>query len=74
MPLFQYLCGNCETEAELLVRGEERPACPKCGSDNLVKQASRFNAMNGGAKPKSQPTPAPCGMPQNCCGGVCGLN
>lgn len=74
MPLFQFLCPNCEAETEMLVRGQDEPSCPKCGSAKLVKQASRFNALNGGGAPKRDATPAPCGLPSCCGGGACGLN
>jgi putative FmdB family regulatory protein len=72
MPLFHYLCQKCEEQSEILVRGEAAPTCPKCGSPKLVKQASRFNAVNGEVKRETRP--APCGMPACCGGGACGLN
>lgn len=71
MPLFQYFCSSCETESEILVRGADAPKCPQCGSDSLVRQASMFNALNGGTK--REMAPAPCGM-ASCCGGGCALN
>lgn len=38
MPLFDFLCKDCQTTSELLVRASSEPACPKCGSKNLEKQ------------------------------------
>ncbi|MCA9258013.1 MAG: hypothetical protein KDA61_02380 [Planctomycetales bacterium] len=40
MPLYEFLCRDCEVEQELLVRGEEQPVCEKCGSKQLVKLLS----------------------------------
>src|SRR5690606_5532042 len=31
MPLYEYTCGGCGKEFEVLVRGQEKPACPSCG-------------------------------------------
>lgn len=70
MPLFQYACKKCRAESEILVRGSETPSCPKCGSDDLMKQLSVFNAVDGG---KRKPV-APCGRPEGCPSGGCGLN
>ena len=75
MPLFRYACDRCHAESELLIRGEAQPVCPKCGSAEIVRQASRFNAVNGGGNGGKQAELAPCGMPSSCCrGGSCGLN
>ena len=46
MPLFTYHCKGCGTNSEMLVRAGARPACPKCGSKDMEKQASRFAAMS----------------------------
>ena len=42
MPLFDFVCEKCHRRSEVLVRGNERPLCPFCGADLLVKQASVF--------------------------------
>ncbi len=46
MPLFSYQCAACGAQHEILVRGDQRPACPECGSKALEKQASRFAAIS----------------------------
>ncbi|MEN8135359.1 MAG: zinc ribbon domain-containing protein [Thermodesulfobacteriota bacterium] len=38
MPLFDFICRACGREFEFLVMGSERPFCPSCGSDDLLKQ------------------------------------
>lgn len=42
MPLFSYRCAACDHGFETLVRGDEVPVCPACGSDNLQKQVARI--------------------------------
>jgi putative FmdB family regulatory protein len=43
MPMFDYVCGKCKHYFERLVRGDERPKCPKCGSRRLEQQPSVFS-------------------------------
>jgi putative FmdB family regulatory protein len=38
MPLYTYHCKGCEAEFETLVRSDETPVCPACGSDDLERQ------------------------------------
>lgn len=40
MPLYEYRCVDCQQESELLIRGEEKPVCPKCQSERLEKLLS----------------------------------
>jgi putative FmdB family regulatory protein len=40
MPLYAYICADCAREFETLVRGDETPACPACGSEGLERQLS----------------------------------
>ncbi len=42
MPIFEYVCGECDKEFELLVLHDERVKCPSCDSDHLSKLYSRF--------------------------------
>ena len=55
MPLFEYLCKECEARSEILVRGSERPRCPACGSRRLVKQASAFAPLNASSSKAGAP-------------------
>ena len=45
MPLFKYSCEKCHKESEILIRGEESPICPHCGSKKLTKQLAAFSAQ-----------------------------
>ncbi len=40
MPLYDYVCQDCQASFELLVRSSTQPVCPKCGSARLDKQVS----------------------------------
>ena len=41
MPLYDYACGACGAESELLVRaGAEPPVCPACGSASMERLPS----------------------------------
>ena len=40
MPIYEYVCGDCGTPFELLVRGGKTPTCPSCESENLERQLS----------------------------------
>ena len=72
MPIFEYLCDDCGTRFEKLVRNGDRVLCPSCGDDHLTTQYSTFSARaNGVAKESSMPS-CPSGMCQN--PGVCGRN
>ena len=42
MPLFGYICQSCGKQIELLVRADEKVACPACGSVKMERQMSHF--------------------------------
>lgn len=72
MPLYEYTCEKCHSDFELLIRGEEKPVCPDCGSNRLEKHFSVPAAHTRGASslPVCEPTPsAGCGRPQCGMGG-----
>jgi putative FmdB family regulatory protein len=79
MPIYEYVCRKCHHEFEVLVRGSERPQCPKCGDQKLDKLLSVSAAHVAGSS--SLP---PCGVDScpardtgSCCGmdgmGPCGM-
>ncbi len=73
MPLFEYTCQSCGSPCELLIRGDETPVCPSCGSRKLEKHLSVPVAhvrSSSGSLPVCNPTPAGgCGLPQCGMGG-----
>ena len=40
MPIYEYACKACGNDFELLIRGKETAACPKCKSKELERAMS----------------------------------
>lgn len=75
MPIYEYACRKCKQTAELLIRGEERPACPRCGSVDLSKLLSVPAAHSTAARDLpicERPSAGGCGLPQ-CGTGGCSM-
>ena len=69
MPLYEYLCQDCERESELLVQSGAQPACSQCGSTRLSKLLSVVAApTRGQALPtgRFEAPPGPCGSSCGC--------
>ncbi|MSR65017.1 MAG: zinc ribbon domain-containing protein [Verrucomicrobiae bacterium] len=67
MPLYEFHCGSCKKDSEILVRSSnwKGTECPHCGSTKLTKNLSVFASAtagngNGGG---DCATPQSCGMP-----------
>jgi putative FmdB family regulatory protein len=74
MPLYEYTCRKCSSDFELLIRNDDIPSCPECGSRKLEKHLSVAAAHTGaGSLPVcGMPSMAACGRPE--CGmGGCAL-
>ena len=67
MPIYEYVCMECESHFEELVRGEEQVTCPDCEASNVARQFSSF-AVHGLAKAPASGG----GGGGGCCGGSCG--
>ena len=49
MPIYEYICLDCENRFETLVlSSEEEVACPSCESKRLEKVMSAFSLAGGG--------------------------
>ena len=76
MPIYEYICKNCDHAFELLVMGKKKPQCPQCDSRRLDKQWSVFAATEHEITPTMErPADVSCGS----CGdprgpGSCGFN
>ncbi|TML95235.1 MAG: zinc ribbon domain-containing protein [Actinobacteria bacterium] len=70
MPIYEYVCMECESHFEELVRSEEQVACPDCAATNVARQFSSF-AVHGAAKAPSS-YGGGGGGGGGCCGGSCG--
>ncbi len=42
MPIFEYVCKQCQHHFEAIVQGAALPECPTCASKELEKQLSVF--------------------------------
>lgn len=71
MPIYEYVCMQCESHFEELVRGEEQIACPDCAATNVSRQFSTF-AVHGVAKQPNSKQPSFKAAGGGCCGGSCG--
>jgi len=62
MPIFEYVCKDCQHEFEALIFGQQKAECPKCQSKKLEPQLSVF-AVSAKSGAGSQPTMSagPCG-------------
>ncbi len=60
MPLYSYQCKGCGDQFETLVRGDDVPVCPSCGSadlDRLMSSAAiggKTEAMMSKVRAKAQ--------------------
>jgi putative FmdB family regulatory protein len=53
MPIFEYICQECQHEFETLVFGRDKAKCPKCQSQKLSPQLSVFAMSTKGMPAKS---------------------
>jgi len=65
VPIYEYVCMECESHFEELVRGDEQVQCPECSAANVKKQFSVFAAHGASLQPSF-------GGGGGCCGGSCG--
>jgi putative FmdB family regulatory protein len=83
MPIYEYLCEDCGTKFEKLVRrmnGTKNGAsseaadveCPSCGQKHLKQELSTFAAHAGGSSKSAEAPVCPSGQCSN--PGMCGMN
>ena len=78
MPIYEYLCEDCGSRFEKLVRngaGSDSLACPSCGQKQVSQQLSVFAAHSAGSSAKSA-APMGGGCPAGMCRtpDICGRN
>jgi putative FmdB family regulatory protein len=75
MPIFEYICQECQHEFEALIFGRDKAKCPKCESKKLTPQLSTFAVSAKGSSSSSFPAPTSgcgsCGDPRG--PGACSL-
>ena len=79
MPLFEYVCRDCQQEFETLLTAHRPPACPSCHGQELEKQLSVFAVSTKGGATSRMSSQAPtmggcgsCGDPRG--PGSCSIN
>jgi putative FmdB family regulatory protein len=75
MPIFEYICSECDHRFEALVYGKQKAECPKCHATKLNPQLSVFAVSAKGASSAPRSTGGACGS----CGdprgpGACSMN
>ena len=80
MPIFEYLCLDCEKTSEILVTfSDDQQHCRICGGSKLKKMLSAPSSLSGTSSTQfpglgataccgSTPTDAGCAGPGSCCG------
>jgi putative FmdB family regulatory protein len=73
MPIYEYICDDCQTEFEKLVLNKQQEiACPKCASKKATIQLSVFATSNGSSNGSSaKPSTSTSSGGGGCCGGGC---
>lgn len=74
MPIFEYVCRECNHRFERLMQGSQQALCPKCNSGKVEKQFSAFG-VGGTSSWVTSGGPGACGS----CGdprgpGSCSMN
>jgi putative FmdB family regulatory protein len=74
MPIFEYVCDDCGSKFEKLLRraGDAAGECPSCGKSHLSEQLSTFAAHANGRPNEASMGSCPSGMCQT--PGLCGRN
>jgi putative FmdB family regulatory protein len=75
MPIYEYICDDCETPFERIVLNKNQEiACPKCAGKKNTIQLSVFSAPNGSGNGTSAASSAQAPSAGSCCGGGCGCH
>ena len=74
MPIYEYICEDCQNEFEkIVINKQQEIACPKCSSKKATIQLSVFSSAVAGGSSKSF-TPQSSGGGGCCGGGACGCH
>jgi putative FmdB family regulatory protein len=61
MPIFEYICEECQHQFEALLFGRDKAKCPKCESKKLSSQLSVFATSAKGSASAPTSTGGGCG-------------
>jgi putative FmdB family regulatory protein len=73
MPIFEYVCQQCQHEFETLIFGRDQAKCPKCQSQKLSPRLSVFamSTKSSGSPSATKGACGSCGDPRGA--GACSL-
>jgi putative FmdB family regulatory protein len=75
MPIFEYICKECQHQFEALVYGKQKAECPKCHATRLEPLLSVFAVSAKGSSPSASSSSrgacGSCGDPRG--PGACSL-
>ena len=75
MPIYEYLCNDCDTHFEkIVINKQQEIACPKCASKKASIQLSVFATATGNGNGASAKASTSFSGGGSCCGGGCGCN
>ena len=60
MPIFEYICKDCNQPFEALVYGSQKAACPVCHGHKLEQRISVFS-VGASSRPSASPQTGGCG-------------
>ncbi len=61
MPIFEYICKQCDHQFEALVYGLQKAECPKCHGSKLAPQLSVFAVSAKGTSAAPARSTGACG-------------
>jgi len=65
VPIFEYVCNQCNRSFEALVFGKDKPSCPSCQGKDLAMQLSVFSVpAKAQSAPESVGACGSCGDPR----------
>ena len=74
MPMYEFMCAECESEFETLVPSADAASsveCPKCSSGKVHKKLSLFGVAAGKASGPGSSYADGFSGGGGCCGGIC---
>ena len=77
MPIYEYICDECETHFEkIVINKQQEISCPKCASKKATIQLSVFATAGsaGSSSPSGSSSGGSSGGGGSCCGGGCGCH
>jgi putative FmdB family regulatory protein len=68
MPIYEFHCGKCGRDSEILVRSADwkNAECPHCGSKKLSKKFSTFASASAGGISSGKKSSGGCGSGCGC--------